>query len=52
MAKAVLLDVGANADCKADVLYQFGVLGSLYAQNVYNIKDPKSKLIKSRRRKN
>ena len=23
----ILLDVGANADCKADVLYQFGILG-------------------------
>ena len=22
----VLLDVGANADCKPDVLYQFGIL--------------------------
>ena len=42
---AVLLDVGANADCKADVLYQFGVLGSLYAQNVYDIKDPKVSLL-------
>ena len=26
----VLLDVGANADCKPDVLYQFGILGSLF----------------------
>jgi glycerol-3-phosphate acyltransferase PlsX len=37
----VLLDVGANADCKPDVLYQFGILGSLYAENVYGIKKPK-----------
>lgn len=37
----VLLDVGANADCKPDVLYQFGILGSLYAEHVYGIKDPK-----------
>ena len=28
----VLLDVGANADCKADVLYQFGILGSLFSR--------------------
>ncbi|MEC8853361.1 MAG: phosphate--acyl-ACP acyltransferase, partial [Bacteroidota bacterium] len=27
----VLLDVGANADCKPDVLYQFGILGSLFS---------------------
>ncbi len=37
----VLLDVGANADCKPDVLYQFGILGSIYAENIYGIKDPK-----------
>lgn len=37
----VLLDVGANADCKPDVLYQFGILGSLYAENVYGLKNPK-----------
>jgi phosphate acyltransferase len=37
----VLLDVGANADCKPDVLYQFGILGSLYAEHVYGIKNPK-----------
>ncbi len=27
----VLLDVGANADCKADVLAQFGLLGAMLA---------------------
>jgi len=37
----VLLDVGANADCKPDVLYQFGILGSLYSENVFGIKHPK-----------
>lgn len=41
----VLLDVGANADCKPDVLYQFGILGSLYAENVYHIKTPKVGLL-------
>ena len=42
---SVLLDVGANADCKADVLYQFGLLGSLFAQNIFNIKNPKVGLL-------
>ena len=37
----VLLDVGANADCKPDVLYQFGLLGSLFSQHVCKIKNPK-----------
>ncbi|UEG53006.1 phosphate acyltransferase PlsX [Mucilaginibacter daejeonensis] len=41
----ILLDVGANADCKPDVLLQFGVLGSLLGQHVYNLTDPKVGLI-------
>ncbi len=41
----VLLDVGANADCKPEVLNQFAILGSLYAQNVYGIKHPKVGLL-------
>ena len=41
----ILLDVGANADCKADVLYQFGILGSLFAQYVCGINDPKVGLL-------
>lgn len=31
----ILLDVGANADCRSDVLAQFGLLGSLLAEHVY-----------------
>ena len=41
----VLLDVGANADCKPDVLYQFGILGSLFAKHVCGISDPKVGLL-------
>lgn len=41
----VILDVGANADCKPDVLCQFGLLGSLLAESVYGIKDPKVALL-------
>ena len=41
----ILLDVGANADCKPDVLAQFGLLGSLLAESVYGIKDPKVALL-------
>lgn len=43
--KSILLDVGSNADCKADVLYQFAVLGSLYARNVYGIENPRVALL-------
>ncbi|MBT7726424.1 MAG: phosphate acyltransferase [Flavobacteriales bacterium] len=41
----ILLDVGANPDCKADVLYQFGILGSLFAQHVCGIEYPKIGLL-------
>lgn len=41
----VVLDVGANADCKPDVLYQFGILGSLFAEHVCGIKSPKVGLL-------
>lgn len=41
----LLLDVGINADCKPDVLYQFAILGSLYAAHVYGIKSPKVGLL-------
>lgn len=41
----IILDVGANADCKADVLYQFGILGSLFAEHVCGINKPKVGLL-------
>lgn len=42
---SVLLDVGINADCKPDVLYQFGKLGSILAEQIYNIENPKVGLL-------
>ena len=41
----LMLDVGANADCKPDTLLQFGILGSLYAENVMQIATPKVALM-------
>lgn len=41
----VLIDVGTNPDSKPDVMYQFGLLGSLYAQHVYGIENPKVGLL-------
>ncbi len=41
----LILDVGVNADCKPDVLLQFAVLGSLFAENIYKIKNPKVGLL-------
>ena len=44
-SKTILLDVGSNADCKSDVLYQFAVLGSLYSQHVHNLEKPRVALL-------
>src|SRR6516164_2681262 len=41
----LLLDVGANADCKPENLNQFAQLGSLYAQYILDIEDPRIGLI-------
>jgi glycerol-3-phosphate acyltransferase PlsX len=41
----LMVDVGANADCKPEVLFQFGLLGSLFAKHVYSIPDPKVGLL-------
>lgn len=37
----IMLDVGANADCKPDNLLQFGILGSIYAEHMYSVKNAK-----------
>jgi glycerol-3-phosphate acyltransferase PlsX len=37
---SVVLDVGLNPDCKPDVLLQYGILGSIYAQYVLGIQKP------------
>ena len=41
----VVLDVGANADCKPEFLQQFAVMGSVYAESVLQVKNPKVGLI-------
>lgn len=42
---SLLLDVGLNADCKAENLLQFAILGSLYARHILQIEDPKVGLV-------
>jgi glycerol-3-phosphate acyltransferase PlsX len=37
----ILLDAGINPDSKPDVLYQYAILGSMYAELVFNIKKPR-----------
>jgi glycerol-3-phosphate acyltransferase PlsX len=40
-----LLDVGINADCKPENLVQFALLGSIFAEQILNIPNPKVGLI-------
>ncbi len=37
----VLMDCGANAECKSEYLVQFGLLGSLYMENIMNVENPR-----------
>lgn len=41
----LLLDAGANADCKPDVLCQFGILGSLMMEHVMGVNNPRVGLL-------
>jgi glycerol-3-phosphate acyltransferase PlsX len=43
--RVTLLDVGANADCKPEFLRQFGVMGSVYAQRVLGVEEPRVALL-------
>lgn len=37
----LLIDCGANAECRPDALLQFGIMGSLYMQRVMNVDSPR-----------
>ena len=37
---ALLLDVGANAECKPEHLMQFAVMGSIYARAIFGVERP------------
>ena len=41
----LLLDVGLNADCKPEQLNQFAVMGSVYAQLILGIENPRVGLV-------
>ncbi len=43
--QVTLLDVGANADCKPEYLYQFGVMGSVYSHRVLGVEQPRVALL-------
>lgn len=39
--RALMLDIGANADCKPEYLFQFAIMGSVYANKVLGVSNPK-----------
>jgi len=41
----ILLDVGLNPDSKPDVLYQYGILGSIFYQFIFGVNNPKVSLL-------
>ena len=41
----IILDIGTNPDAKPDVLYQFAILGSIYARHVLKVKNPRVGLL-------
>ncbi len=41
----IILDVGLNPDCRPDVLYQYGILGSIFAKQVFGINNPRVALL-------
>lgn len=43
--KCVVLDIGANVDCKPEYLFQFAIMGSIYAEKVLGIQRPKVALL-------
>ena len=43
--KCVILDIGANAECRPEFLLQFALMGSLYARHVLKLQNPRVGLV-------
>lgn len=43
--QCIVLDIGANPDCKPEHLYQFAVMGTIYANKVRKIDNPRVGLL-------
>lgn len=41
----ILMDAGANVDCRPEMLMQFGIMGSCYMEKVMGVKSPKVGLL-------
>lgn len=44
-SRVLVLDVGANVDCKARNLYEFAIMGVAYAKEIMGIKNPRIGII-------
>lgn len=42
---SLLLDIGANVDCKKEYLEQFALMGKIYMEEIFNIQTPKIALL-------
>lgn len=42
---AILIDVGANVDCKPSHLFQFAIMGSIYAEEIFGMSNPRVGLL-------
>lgn len=43
--RSILMDAGANVDCKAEHLFQFGIMGYYYAQDMFKLDNPRVGLL-------
>lgn len=43
--KAVVLDIGANAECRPEFLVQFAIMGKIYAQTMLGVTNPRIGLL-------
>jgi glycerol-3-phosphate acyltransferase PlsX len=43
--RCVVSDIGANAECKPEYLFQFAIMGSIYAQKVLGVASPRVGLL-------
>ena len=43
--KYMLIDSGANVECRPEMLYQFGMMGSAYMQSVMGVENPRVGLL-------
>lgn len=41
----VLLDVGANADCRPEYFPQFAIMGSIYSRHVFDVPEPTVRIL-------